>query len=53
MDTPTPEDFATTEEVLAWMITYLEEHNPSAVQSIRIINAARDEIPENAEGMGG
>jgi hypothetical protein len=48
---PSEEDFDLADRVLQWMITWIEQNDPAAEQSIEALQAARSELPENVEEL--
>ena len=50
-DAPTDEEFFTAQDVLEWLQSYYEEYEPTAVNSIRLLENAALEIPTSASEL--
>ena len=50
-DAPTDDDFATTQDVLEWLQGYLKQYEPTAMNSMRLLENAASEIPTTASEL--
>ena len=50
-DAPTDEAFSTAQDVLEWLQNYYTEHEPTAVNSINLLENAALEIPTSANEL--